>query len=184
MGFSSSHPLPFVALFMKPHVSWLICSRLQTKTAAASERPRYSSSCEPALNRRTSAAALSGAHTDAAAPTGAGLLQFRACLLVHALSDPCAARHEILADSPQNPRRLSRRAKFDFLMFEGKAARASRLFPAEQIRAVAAGFLCISGPPPPFPLPAVFSHPNPPDRPAPLFLGWPVETESTTKANI
>src|SRR2546427_9548418 len=149
MGFSSSRPLPFVALFMKPHVSWLICSRLQMKTAAASERPRNSSSYEPALNRRTSAAALRGAHTDAAARTGADLLQFRACLPVGALSDPWAARHGVPADSAQNPRRLSRRAKFDFLMFEGKTARASRLFPAEQIRAVTAGVFHGSRPPPP-----------------------------------
>src|SRR5260370_25457751 len=110
----------------------------EMKVAGGCEGARYSSICEPALNRRTSAAALRGAHTGAAAPTGAGLLQFRACLPVHALSDPCAAPHEILADSPHNPRRLSRPAKFDFLIFEGKAARASRLFPAEQIRAVAA----------------------------------------------
>src|SRR2546425_1709627 len=176
MGFSSSRPLPFVALFMKPHVSWLICSRLQTKTAAASERPRNSSSLETALNRRTSAAALRGAHIDAPARTRAGLLQFRACLPVHALSDPCAARHEILADSPQNPRRLSRRAKFDFLMFEGKTARASRLFTAEQIRAVTAGFFPSNGPPPPFYFPVGFSHKKLREGPAPRFRrargGW------------
>src|SRR2546425_5469348 len=171
MGFSSSRPLPFVALFMKPHVSWLICSRLQTKTAAASERPRNSSSLEPAVNRRTSAAALRGAHIDAPARTRAGLLQFRACLPVHALSDPCAARHEILADSPQNPRRLTRRAKFDFLMFEGKTARASRLFPAEQIRAVPAGFLDSSGPPPLLDFRVVSSNQNLGNGPAAIFRG-------------
>src|SRR6266704_125400 len=99
MGFSSSRPLPFVALFMKPHVSWLTRARPQMKTAAASERPRYSSSLQPALNRRTSAAALSGAHTDAAARTGADLLQFQACLPVGVLSDPCAGRHEVHADA-------------------------------------------------------------------------------------
>src|SRR5260370_6305213 len=120
----------------------------EMKVAGGCEGARYSSICEPALNRRTSAAALRGAHTGAAAPTGAGLLQFRACLPVHALSDPCAARHEILADSPQNPRRLSRRAKFDFLMFEGKTARASRLFTAAQIRAFTAGFSATHAPQP------------------------------------
>src|SRR6266700_453133 len=171
MGFSSSRPLPFVALFMKPHVSWLTRARPQMKTAAASERPRYSSSCEPALNRRTSAAALSRAHTDPVARTGAGLFRFRACPSVRALSDPWAARHEILADSPQNPRRLSSRAKFDFLMFEGKTARVSPLFPAEQIRAVTAGFLDSSGPPPVFDFRVVSSDQNLGNGPAAIFRG-------------
>src|SRR6266581_6800835 len=171
MGFSSSRPSPFVALFMKPHVSWLTRARPQMKTAAASERPRNSSSYEPALNRRTSAAALSRAHTDAAARTGADLLQFRACLPGGALSDPWAARHEVPADSAQNPRRLSRRAEFDFLMFEGKTARASRLFPAEQIRAIAAGFLDSSGPPPLLDFRVVSSNQNLRNRPAAIFRG-------------
>src|SRR5437899_12917236 len=99
MGFSSSHPLPFVALFMKPHVSWLIRSGPQMKTAAASERPRNSSSLEPALNRRTSAAALSHAHTDTVARTGAGIFRFRACPSVRVLSYPLADRPELLAYS-------------------------------------------------------------------------------------
>src|SRR5712691_861922 len=107
MGFSSSRPLPFVALFMKPHVSWLIRSRPQMKTAAASERPRNSSSLEPALNRRTSAAALRGTHTDAAVPTDADLSQFQACLPVHALSAPWVAHHEILADPLRRTRDAS-----------------------------------------------------------------------------
>src|SRR5438128_2572369 len=171
MGFSSSRPLPFVALFMKPHVSWLTRARPQMKTAAASERPRNSSSYEPALNRRTSAAALRGAHTDAAARTGADLLQFRARLPVGALSDPWAACHEILADSPRNPQHLSRRAKFDFLMFEAKTARASRLFPAEQIRAVSAGFLDSSGPPPLLDFRVVSSDQNVGNGPAAIFRG-------------
>src|SRR5260370_14634952 len=144
------------------------------KMAAASERPRYSSICEPALNRRTSSAALRGAHPGAAEPTGAGLLQFRACLPVHALSDPCAARHEILADSPQNPRRLSRRAKFDFLMFEGKTARASRLFTAEQIRAVTAGVFPNNRTAPPFRLPQGSLPKNPPQGPTPILPREPV----------
>src|SRR3989442_2119865 len=87
---------------------------------------------------------------------------------------PCAARHEILADSPQNPRLLGRRAKFDFLMFEGKTARTSRLFPAEQIRAVPPGFLDSNGPPPLIAFRVDSSNQNLANGTASLYLGLAV----------
>src|SRR6266702_3358337 len=97
MGFSSSRPLPFVALFMKHYESLLTLRRTRDASAAA-------------LN-------------------------------------------------------------FDFLMFEGKTARVSPLFPAEQIRAVTAGFLDSSGPPPLFDFRVVSSDQNLGNGPAAVFRG-------------